>query len=665
MKKSGIISIILLVFLVLSSVYYPFFNFSSGSIQINQDYVEGEHVRFYLADLNTGSVPDVTINSTWANVIPVIDGLFNPSEWNDAFKTNLYGFNQSCILYVKNDNDKLYLATTVPNNHGDMTDALIMSFSTTGSQDDPSPSVGLFNNGTSYLPMPRPINWVLLNGTVWNTYSTSEGRSWEVSVPLAQINVTNQNLQTNFKFYLSNGDYYVTNPRIFYWPAFSNGAQIVDGGSLGLASSSSENGIGITFLTEVSDMVSIMDKGYENLTSLFNYSPFSGQKISIQMDTSLFGTGVAMHSGNPIVASTVPSIQGFYHELTHDCNPIYVSGVFGEAVPMTIQTRLDSELTYSSQKDMLIFCATPETENYSEWVYNTYYLKPYETSGAHFETINLNSLDNVPIVIGMLQYLINIYGWNTLSRLSLYRSSNQISLDAWYPDTNFTIHELNLWVYALSLGAGRDLTDIFGDRWHFPLLGNSSFPCAISNGNSNYWININATRPFDIDSLNFDSSKKQLSFQTIQGLSNGYCNLTIPMTLLKQNSTTSWSVKINGENVNYVSKENETHSSLFFDFIDAMTDTVVVTGAETAQPSPTPTSTPKPSPLPTLATTSSPSSTTTPFPTPTPTPSPILISPVVTPTPSVPEFPFLAVLLLILGVTVSIVSFRIKLRKPK
>jgi hypothetical protein len=615
--------IYLLLASVLMSMFLPSFRSSFASVTETQTYVEGDHVRFYLTDTATNSIPDITINSTWASIIPAIDGIVNTFEWNDAFKTVIYGFDQPSPLYVKNNNDTFYLAVIVPSDQSNNTDMLSVYFYPNGGYNKfylpQHPTVDLFSNGTTKTN--------LLNGLSWNTTFTAEGRAWELSIPVVDLSITDPNYQCNIELYPSDGVNTPTEYSKPHWPAFINGAQIL-WGNMGLARSASQNGEGITFLTLMRDMVTLFDEGYENLSRLFRYTPYSGQKISIRMDSSLYGTGVAAHSGNPIVVATVTTnAQGVFHELTHDFVTVRACHAIDEAIPNTVQTILDSALTKpTSQKDMLIrsFDQMPLEDNYCKSILNN-----YEAKGAPFSEIDLNSEAGMVYFKSMLRYLVYTYGWETLSGLSIYRGSNTQTLDVWYPNDSSITHRINLWIYTLSLGAGIDLTSLFKDKWHFPLFSGSPFPCAISCNGENYWITINTDRLVDINTLNFDPSSKQIRFQTLVGPLGGYCNVTIPQILLRQNGTSAWNVTIDNALTEYSLLENQTHAVIGFDFSDNSSKSIIITGAEAIQPSPTPTPnptftyttpTPTATPKPTLAYTPTPTATSTATPTYTPTP---------------------------------------------
>lgn len=59
-----------------------------------------------------------TINSPWAKVIPFVDGIFGPAEWNDAAMVDLQAADplnpMQGYLYMKNDAEYLYFLIDVP-----------------------------------------------------------------------------------------------------------------------------------------------------------------------------------------------------------------------------------------------------------------------------------------------------------------------------------------------------------------------------------------------------------------------------------------------------------------------------------------------------------------------------------------------------------------------
>lgn len=70
-----------------------------------------------------------------------------------------------------------------------------------------------------------------------------------------------------------------------------------------------------------------------------------------------------------------------------------------------------------------------------------------------------------------------------------------------------------------------------------------------------------------IASFNFSQSNKQISFNvTGPSSSFGFCNVTIPKTLLRANETHAWKVLLDGSLIDYTKVENETHTSLYFTY---------------------------------------------------------------------------------------------------
>lgn len=583
MKNRNAFVACFLLSIVLMGTLSNFLPASQASVNITQSYVEGDHIRFFLKVWPTNLIPDLTINSSWAITIPIIDGSIGTNEWNDSFKSVIYGFNEPSPLYVKNDKDRLYVAVFIPSDHSADTDKLSIYFYPTSiyQTDFPHPAIDMYSNGTTKTNQ--------LDGSLWSTKLTAEGRSWEFSVPIYSLSISDPLLRCNVEIYLSDG---VNTPeeKQPHWPAFPNGVPIW-WGSMGLARSSSENGEGITFLTLMSDLVPIVEKGYENLSNLLSYSPYSGSQISIEMNTNLYAIGVAGVAGNPIYIATVPtSPQVFFHELAHDFITLRSVGAIDEAEAQYIQIIFDTSITGPSQKDMLVKWYDPSQYKFPLVSLEEYFrsvLKNYEKNGARFGDLDLNLISNYDaeaIMEGILYYVVDTYGWKTLSRLSIYHDENTKTLDAWYPNANQTMHQINQWVYALSLGAGTDLTDLFRNRWHFPLINGNPFPCAISYDGVTYWTTIDTDRVVDIDTLKFDPLQKKISFQILGGSLGGHCNITIPKTLLKQNATSAWAIKINGTSTNYTFRENQTHTSISFNLSDTGPENIILTGAETIQP---------------------------------------------------------------------------------
>ncbi|MEM3728581.1 MAG: hypothetical protein QXF75_05220 [Candidatus Bathyarchaeia archaeon] len=79
-----------------------------------------------------------------------------------------------------------------------------------------------------------------------------------------------------------------------------------------------------------------------------------------------------------------------------------------------------------------------------------------------------------------------------------------------------------------------------------------------------------------ITNFNFDHSRKQISFQ-ISGETgeSGYCNVSIPKTLLKGEP---WAVQVNGTNWSFSLSQNDTHSFIYFTFTYASTYQVAIQG---------------------------------------------------------------------------------------
>ena len=69
---------------------------------------------------------------------------------------------------------------------------------------------------------------------------------------------------------------------------------------------------------------------------------------------------------------------------------------------------------------------------------------------------------------------------------------------------------------------------------------------------------------FDVSQISFDQSSKKISFEvSCEPVNQGYCNVTIPKSVFCDNP---WTVKIDENVVSYVSSENATHASIYFDY---------------------------------------------------------------------------------------------------
>ena len=79
-----------------------------------------------------------------------------------------------------------------------------------------------------------------------------------------------------------------------------------------------------------------------------------------------------------------------------------------------------------------------------------------------------------------------------------------------------------------------------------------------------------------ISAFQFNQTLKQISFK-LSGSSGavGYCNVTIPKTLLKGEP---WTVKVNGTDWSFTPSENETHSFIYFNCTFASTFEITIQG---------------------------------------------------------------------------------------
>jgi len=84
-----------------------------------------------------------------------------------------------------------------------------------------------------------------------------------------------------------------------------------------------------------------------------------------------------------------------------------------------------------------------------------------------------------------------------------------------------------------------------------------------------------------VSNFNFSQPEMQISFNVsnLPG-TTGFCNITIPKELLRENATHLWQVKLNGSNMSFTSTDNGTHSFIYFNVIDSGTYAVEIIGAE-------------------------------------------------------------------------------------
>gem|GEM_PF-2854063 len=91
-----------------------------------------------------------------------------------------------------------------------------------------------------------------------------------------------------------------------------------------------------------------------------------------------------------------------------------------------------------------------------------------------------------------------------------------------------------------------------------------NYPVALSSSNST------------ITNFIFNQPSKQISFQVSGETGNsGYCNVTIPKTLLRGEP---WKVKVNGTDWSFILSDNETHSFLYFNYTHSSTYEVTIQG---------------------------------------------------------------------------------------
>jgi len=125
-------------------------------------------------------------------------------------------------------------------------------------------------------------------------------------------------------------------------------------------------------------------------------------------------------------------------------------------------------------------------------------------------------------------------------------------------------------VFELTFTAGNELTQ---GEFVFPKTAifrynavweGVNYPVVVSSGNST------------LVSFIFNQLLMQISFE-VSGETGmvGYCNVTIPKTLLKGEP---WAVKINGVDWSFTSSDNATHSFIYFTYTHASTLQVVIQG---------------------------------------------------------------------------------------
>jgi parallel beta-helix repeat protein len=108
-----------------------------------------------------------------------------------------------------------------------------------------------------------------------------------------------------------------------------------------------------------------------------------------------------------------------------------------------------------------------------------------------------------------------------------------------------------------------------------PLVWNYSTPIPIVWEGTIYPVSLNSNST--ISTFKFNQPQKQISFN-LTGLSGtiGYCNVTIPKSLLTDNP---WTITINDvPKTDYTKTENDTHTSLYFTYTHASTQNVKIIG---------------------------------------------------------------------------------------
>jgi len=79
--------------------------------------------------------------------------------------------------------------------------------------------------------------------------------------------------------------------------------------------------------------------------------------------------------------------------------------------------------------------------------------------------------------------------------------------------------------------------------------------------------NVTVSTNSTLAQFNFNQSNKQITFNITGYISDakvGFCNVTIPKTLLNCNSLHDWQVLLNGTSTTYIPNQNDTHTFIYF-----------------------------------------------------------------------------------------------------
>jgi hypothetical protein len=159
------------------------------------------------------------------------------------------------------------------------------------------------------------------------------------------------------------------------------------------------------------------------------------------------------------------------------------------------------------------------------------------------------------------------------------------------PTSSNTTHQYTIDWVALSLGEEGVTVEVDSDgdgRFEKTLTSDSEltdkefmFPMRAIFTFNDFWEGVNysvilSSSNSTITNFIFNQPSKQISFEVSGEKGNsGYCNVTIPKTLLRGEP---WIVRVNGTNWNFVSTSNGTHSFLYFTYTHASTFQVVIQG---------------------------------------------------------------------------------------
>lgn len=115
---------------------------------------------------------------------------------------------------------------------------------------------------------------------------------------------------------------------------------------------------------------------------------------------------------------------------------------------------------------------------------------------------------------------------------------------------------------------------------------NIHFDYEIPFENKTYYIHFNSN--CTIFDIKFNNTKKMISYDIASQTGTiGFCNVTIPKQLLRENVTSSWKVKLNGTDIPFTSTDNVTHSFIYFNVMYAGMSMIEIIGTEVIPEFPT------------------------------------------------------------------------------